>query len=859
MIHFGNLTQQDDVVEEQLRYRGDNEIFQEAKKAKKEDDDFDIENKYDTKYDLEDEPDTEIEPVKVDVDEDDDDREDDKKDDEKESDQDDDSDDEESDTKDEDDKDQEDDETDEDDKDNDEHDEDDVDNVEENDDKEKKDDTKDDKKDDETVQEAAVDNSYYSSIVDSANDLQHLYKTLMHRMSKEEVVEELHSLFNELRDLRSSHFEKTNNDDIPDRHVRAYKGMQRIVESDIKQIENNLKALDKKPNGILIKKTVKMMNRMQQDMISESEHSQNAVVKNTRDLTKKIWFFNSYNMDVDDGDEPIMEDVTIIKTVVPTSPSNRNDIEDDVFAKVGELMVKLRKQKELQELAEKSGVQINGMRYTDDTVMNIATAVVALMIAKNEGDPKYRMLVDQGMKKRSLKAELINAYKAKANELINQYDHGSSSRIMMGDHHDELEIEPEVISEDDDDDYHEEYYIDPDTGELKEYYQEMDESYDQSKHREIKDETISIEVKPCSKVGHVKFGDTRKKVQSELEDRYGNPVHSKEDEDDYGKFSIQYENNKAALITIKKDIEVTLDRSVVFPGNTDNIEKKALDIKDENGEMISNIMSISVKKNSDGTIDTISFGRKNYYIDQKFEKYDDVQSYINDGMDEHDAKKRLKEVYKFLSKHSLLTTTGKSEMKDINKDSVITSNELTDDGNNFMHQYYNGCKSCSHKEIYNKLEQCWEQFNGQSNDHTQPTEVKQESWLPKKEKKDSPLRKSVSLNMFGKKKLLDVTHSSDATDEDLEEFKQTLDKFIKPTSLSLIPKTKSEVRKYLQDVAGDEKKIDTNILKHLDPTSIHLDKNKTLSILCDTDIDPHGFAIVFKDNHFDKVCQQGKE
>jgi len=846
MIHFGNLTQQDDVVEEQLRYRGDNEIFQEAKKAKKEDDDFDIENKYDTKYDLEDEPDTEIEPVKVDVDEDDDD---DKKDDKKESDEDEDSDDEESDSKDEDDKDQEDDETDEDDKDNDEDDEDDTE------EKDKKDDTKDDK-DDETVQEAAVDNSYYSSIVDSANDLEHLYKTLMHRMSKEEVVEELHSLFNELRDLRSSHFEKTNNDDIPDRHVRAYKGMQRIVESDMKQIENNLKVLDKKPNGMLIKKTVKMMNRMQQDMISESEHSQNAVVKNTRDLTKKIWFFNSYNMDVDDGDKPIMEDVTIIKTV--TSPSNRDDIENDVFAKVGELMVKLRKQKELQELAEKSGVQINGMRYTDDTVMNIATAVVALMIAKNEGDPKYRMLVDQGMKKRSLKAELINAYKAKANELINQYDHGSSSRIMMGDHHDELEVEPEVISEDDDDDYHEEYYIDPDTGELKEYYQEMDESYDQSKHREIKDETISIEVKPCSKVGHVKFGDTRKKVQSELEDRYGNPVHSKEDEDDYGKFSIQYENNKAALITIKKDIEVTLDRSVVFPGNTDNIEKKALDIKDENGEMISNIMSISVKKNSDGTIDTISFGRKNYYIDQKFEKYDDVQSYINDGMDEHDAKRRLKEVYKFLSKHSLLTTTGKSEMKDINEDSVITSNELTDDGNNFMHQYYNGCKSCSHKEIYNKLEQCWEQFNGQSNDHTQPNEVKQESWLPKKEKKDSPLRKSVSLNMFGKKKILDVTHSSDATDEDLEEFKQTLDKFIKPTSLSLIPKTKSEVRKYLQDVAGDEKKIDTNILKHLDPTSIYLDKNKILAILCETDIDPeHGLAIVFKDNHFDKVCQQG--
>lgn len=729
------------------RYNG-SLFYQEAK------DDDEIKEKYDDKYDDDDRPDTEIEDVDVDVDDedyedeekeldkesdkDDDDEDDDKKkkkskkkkDKDKEKDKDDDSDDEESDDDDEDESDEKEDEKEEDD-----DDDDDVDFEGESvGDPPGVNNHKDtvygesatriqaSKKLEEYKKTSDAENKYYSSIADSAKDLEHLYKELMHRMDKEQVVEELESIFGDLKNMRHDFFEKQDEDEVmhSSHENRSYKGMQRIVEDDITQIEQNIKELkhSKKKNSFLIKKTVKLMNRLQQDMISESERSQHVVIRHARDIAKKLWFFNSFNEDIDDGDTTIMEDVTIIKAEIPAS---KPSMDDEIFAKVGELMMKLRKQQELQKLAEKNGVQINGMKYTDDTVMNIATAVVALMIAKDEGDPKYRLLVDQGVQKRSLKTELINAYKVRANELINRYEHGSSSVSTISTSLDPIEVEPDVVAEDHDHfGYEEEYYIDPATGELKEYYQEMDESYNQGdgeKSREkryISEQDLKIEVKPCEKVGDIKFGDTQSKVQKKLEDKYGSPKRGKTDVDDYGKFTVQYENGKCVSVTIVKDIEVELDRSIVFPGKVDNIRKKALDITETNGELVSKIMSVSVKVNSDNTIKTITFARKNYFSDQQFEKYDAIEWHVNNGESEKEAIKRMKEVYKFLNKHGLLTPDGKREMKELDENSVLNSDELTDLGNKFMKQFYNKCKDYSHKQIYQELEHCWEQFNNSS-------------------------------------------------------------------------------------------------------------------------------------------------
>lgn len=99
------------------------------------------------------------------------------------------------------------------------------------------------------------------------------------------------------------------------------------------------------------------------------------------------------------------------------------NISDDViFSKVGQLMSQLHRNQQLQELAEKNGLDVkNSVKLTDDTIDNVAISVVSLLLAKRENDPRYQRLVNTGIQKRSLKTEIINAYKTQANQLINRY------------------------------------------------------------------------------------------------------------------------------------------------------------------------------------------------------------------------------------------------------------------------------------------------------------------------------------------------------------------------------------------------------------------------------------------------------
>jgi hypothetical protein len=100
-----------------------------------------------------------------------------------------------------------------------------------------------------------------------------------------------------------------------------------------------------------------------------------------------------------------------------------NNISDEViFSKVSELMTKLKQNQQLQELAEKNGLNIkNTVKLTDDSIDNIAVSVVSLLLAKRANDSRYKTLVCTGVKKRSLKTDIINTYKNQANQLISRY------------------------------------------------------------------------------------------------------------------------------------------------------------------------------------------------------------------------------------------------------------------------------------------------------------------------------------------------------------------------------------------------------------------------------------------------------
>ena len=112
--------------------------------------------------------------------------------------------------------------------------------------------------------------------------------------------------------------------------------------------------------------------------------------------------------------------------VVRNMDENVTNISDEViFSKVGELLNKLKSNQQLQELAEKNGLEVkNTVKLTDDAINNVAISVVSLLLAKRENDPRYRKLVNAGIQKRSLKTEIINTYKNQANQLIERYKSG---------------------------------------------------------------------------------------------------------------------------------------------------------------------------------------------------------------------------------------------------------------------------------------------------------------------------------------------------------------------------------------------------------------------------------------------------
>ena len=624
-------------------------------------------------------------------------------------------------------------------------------------------------------------NDYYTQIARNSKDLEHLYKTLLKRADKETVVGELVNLFTELKEMREKYFKnRTDIEGSKDAH-QSYHGMQKIIEKDIEEIQKHLDKLqdpkEPKLSKTLVKKIIKLMNNLQQDMITECQRSQPFVVRHFRDIAKKMWLFENYTED--DFDDEIVQE----------------SAEDDMFAKIGSMMVHYRKQKELQDLAEKNGVQINGVRYTDDSIMNIVTSVVALMMARNEGDPRYRQLVEQGMKKRSLKVEIINSYKDKANEMIGQYNHGpivgaepaggtieiiSDEEIPVEefyvdengemkstyyqeadeDEEDEKNVDDDDDDTDDEDDLDEadseeedakdeddsenddkeddedsndddadddeeeieEFYID-ENGEMRSsWYTEsdVDETIKPNTNDEEESEK-SWTFRPGKKIGKIEFGMGKKHIHLLLNHLYGDPTPQSNAKDfasaeTYGnKFSVYYDaSEKVEAVEITNGIIVDMDRSIIFPGDITNIKKKALDLQpDKNNPergLTSKAMSVSVIVDPTNKIKSILFTRKEFFKEKEFKKFDKVSEMMSNDIDETSAIRKMKEIYKFLDKYHLISQKGKIAMKHVEKDTVLTSNELTDRGCEFMTKYYDKVRGSDYQSIRHELEEKYKQF-----------------------------------------------------------------------------------------------------------------------------------------------------
>lgn len=98
------------------------------------------------------------------------------------------------------------------------------------------------------------------------------------------------------------------------------------------------------------------------------------------------------------------------------------DDTQNIFFYIDQWFDKIRENQKLQEFAEKNGIEIkNTLKYTDDTIQNILVSSLSLLLAKRSDDARYRSLVNQGIQKRALKTEIINAYKNEALKIIDEY------------------------------------------------------------------------------------------------------------------------------------------------------------------------------------------------------------------------------------------------------------------------------------------------------------------------------------------------------------------------------------------------------------------------------------------------------
>ena len=96
-------------------------------------------------------------------------------------------------------------------------------------------------------------------------------------------------------------------------------------------------------------------------------------------------------------------------------------IDQSYYIKAKQILDRMEQNQKLQQIASANGIDIkNSAQLSDSTKDNIATAVISLMLAKQNHDPRYADLVKYGMDHRRTKIDIINAYKDQANQIISR-------------------------------------------------------------------------------------------------------------------------------------------------------------------------------------------------------------------------------------------------------------------------------------------------------------------------------------------------------------------------------------------------------------------------------------------------------
>lgn len=95
--------------------------------------------------------------------------------------------------------------------------------------------------------------------------------------------------------------------------------------------------------------------------------------------------------------------------------------DEQILDCLNDFFAKFDQTRKLQDMALANGIDIkNAVRLTDEQKEALAVAQVSLLLAKRENDNRYAILSKAGLEHRALKAELINAYKDRAIQLINR-------------------------------------------------------------------------------------------------------------------------------------------------------------------------------------------------------------------------------------------------------------------------------------------------------------------------------------------------------------------------------------------------------------------------------------------------------
>lgn len=127
---------------------------------------------------------------------------------------------------------------------------------------------------------------------------------------------------------------------------------------------------------------------------------------------------------------------------------------------------------------------------------------------------------------------------------------------------------------------------------------------------------LSWDIKPTESINGISFGENRKRVREAINLEYKEfkkNAFSKNTTDNYGFCHVYYdENDNLVAVEFFDDIELTINNMRILPGKTSEIKSIIDDLEFDGYGYISNKYSVGISE-TDGNIESILFGKKNYY------------------------------------------------------------------------------------------------------------------------------------------------------------------------------------------------------------------------------------------------------